>query len=41
MQFATVVNAAFQNRLQTETAHEQIPETESAAIDRAAAVGEN
>ena len=39
--FASFVHAAFQNRLQTETAHEQIPETESAAIDRAAAVGEN
>jgi CTP synthase len=39
--FASFVHAAFQNRLQTETAHEQIPETESAAIDRAAVAGEN
>ena len=38
--FASFVKAAFQNRLQTETAHEQIPETES-AIDRAAVAGEN
>ncbi|HSQ25267.1 MAG TPA: CTP synthase [Pyrinomonadaceae bacterium] len=39
--FASFVHAAFQNRLQTETAHEQIPETETAAIDRAAAASEN
>jgi len=38
--FSSFVKAAFQNRLQTETAHEQIPETES-AIDRAAVAGEN
>ena len=39
--FASFVHAAFQNRLQTETALEQMPETESAAIDRAAAASEN
>src|SRR5437867_3610025 len=39
--FASFVHAAFQNRLQTETALEQIPETESATIDRAAAASEN
>src|SRR5881275_1329458 len=38
--FASFVHAAFQNRLHTETALEQMPETESAAIDRAA-VSEN
>jgi CTP synthase len=39
--FASFVKAAFQSRLQTETALEQVPETESAAIDRAAAASEN
>ena len=39
--FASFVHAAFQNRLRTETALEQMPETESAAIDRAAALSEN
>jgi CTP synthase len=42
--FASFVHAAFQNRLQTETAHEQIPETESAARIRSggpAVAGEN
>jgi len=39
--FASFVHAAFQNRLQTETALEQMPETESAAIERAAVGGEN
>ena len=38
--FASFVHAAFQNRLQTETALEQIPETEATAMDRAA-VSEN
>ena len=38
--FASFVHAAFQNRLQTETAVEQMRETES-QVDRAAAVGEN
>jgi CTP synthase len=40
--FASFVHAAFQNRLQTETAVEQRPETENpATIDRAAAASEN
>ncbi|HEY6046601.1 MAG TPA: CTP synthase [Pyrinomonadaceae bacterium] len=39
--FASFVKAAFQSRLQTENALEQMPEAESAAIDRAAAVGDN
>jgi CTP synthase len=39
--FASFVHAAFQNRLQTETALEQMPETDTAALDRAAAVSEN
>src|SRR5437899_1468128 len=34
--FASFVHAAFQNRLQTETALEQMPETESAAVERTA-----
>jgi len=38
--FASFVHAAFQNRLQTETALEQLPEVESAVVERAAA-GEN
>ncbi len=38
--FASFVRAAFQNRLQTETVREQMPETES-AIERAAIGGEN
>ena len=38
--FASFVHAAFQNRLQTETALEQMPETESQA-ERAAAASEN
>ena len=38
--FASFVHAAYQNRLQTETALEQIREVESAAIERAA-VGES
>src|SRR5437870_9549945 len=39
--FASFVHAAFQNRLQSETALEKIPETESATLDRAAAASEN
>ena len=39
--FASFVHAAFQSRLQTETALEQRPETESAAMDRAAVASEN
>ena len=39
--FASFVHAAFQNRLKTETSVEQIPEQETAAIDRAAAASEN
>jgi CTP synthase len=39
--FASFVRAAFQNRLQTETAVEQVSETESPAIERAAMAGEN
>ena len=38
--FGSFVHAAYQNRLQTETALEQIREVESAAVERAA-VGEN
>jgi len=37
--FASFVHAAFQNRLQTETALEQMPESESASVDRAATTG--
>ena len=39
--FASFVHAAFQNRLKTETAVEQMPETESSAVDRAAVASEN
>ncbi len=39
--FASFVHAGFQNRLQTETALEQMPEPESAMLDRAAAASEN
>src|SRR2546422_1755947 len=39
--FASFVHAAFQNRLQTETALEQMPETESMSMDRAAVGTEN
>src|SRR5712691_6301884 len=39
--FASFVHAAFQNRLQTETVLEQMPETEAAIVDRAAAASEN
>lgn len=39
--FASFVHAAFQNRLQNETALEQMPEHETAAIDRAAVASEN
>ncbi len=39
--FASFVHAAFQNRLHTEAAVEQMPEPESAGIDRAAAASEN
>jgi CTP synthase len=39
--FASFVHAAFQSRLQTENALEQMPETESSTIDRAAAASEN
>jgi CTP synthase len=39
--FSSFVHAAFQNRLQTETALEQMPEGETAPIDRAAVAGEN
>src|SRR5215510_2022340 len=38
--FASFVHAAFQNRLQTETALEQMVETESATIERAVVAGE-
>src|SRR5262245_16801113 len=38
--FASFVHAAFQNRLQTETALEQMPERESAAVDRTAVVSD-
>ncbi len=37
--FASFVHAAFQNRLQTETALEQMVESESASVDRAATTG--
>jgi len=39
--FASFVHAAFQNRLQTETSVEQMPEAEASLIDRAAAASEN
>jgi len=39
--FASFVKAAYQSRLQTENALEQMPETESATIDRAVAVSES
>src|SRR5438552_3840785 len=39
--FASFVHAAFQNRLHTETAVEQMPETEASIVDRAAAASEN
>ncbi len=39
--FASFVHAAFQNRLQTETALEQMPETESATIDYVTAASQN
>ena len=39
--FASFVHAAFQNRLQTETAVEQMPENEAPLIDRAVAASEN
>ena len=39
--FASFIHAAFQNRLQTETALEQMVETESPMADRAAAASEN
>ncbi len=39
--FASFVHAAFQNRLHTETAVEQMPETEGSIVDRAAAASEN
>ncbi len=39
--FASFVRAAFQNRLQTETALEQVSEPESPAIERAAVAGDN
>src|SRR5215831_8047670 len=39
--FASFVKAAFENRLHTETALEQMVETESATADRAAAASEN
>jgi CTP synthase len=39
--FASFVHAAFQNRLQTETSIEQMPEADAPLIDRAAAGGEN
>src|SRR5216110_3064671 len=39
--FASFVRAAFRNRLQTETVLEQMPETEAATMDRAAAASEN
>src|SRR6478672_1644032 len=37
--FASFVHAAFQNRLQTETALEQMPEGESASLERTASTG--
>jgi len=39
--FASFVHAAFQNRLQTETSIEQMPEADAPLIDRAAAASEN
>jgi len=39
--FASFVHAAFQNRLQTETALEQMPENDASIVDRAAAASEN
>jgi CTP synthase len=39
--FASFVHAAFQNRLKTETAVEQMPDTETATMDRAAAASDN
>jgi CTP synthase len=39
--FASFVHAAFQNRLQTETSVEQLPELETSAIERAATAGDN
>jgi hypothetical protein len=39
--FASFVRAAFQNRLQTETSLEQMPETEAATIDHVAAASQN
>jgi CTP synthase len=39
--FASFVHAAFQNRLQTEAAIEQMPEGETTPIDRVAVAGEN
>jgi CTP synthase len=39
--FASFVHAAFQNRLQTETAVEQLPEADAPILDRAAAASEN
>jgi CTP synthase len=39
--FASFVHAAFQNRLQTETSIEQMPEADAPLLDRAAAASEN
>jgi CTP synthase len=39
--FASFVHAAFQNRLHTEAAVEQIPETDAPALERAITAGEN
>src|SRR5882724_8626122 len=39
--FASFVHAAFQNRLQTETSVEQLPEADAPIMDRAAAASEN
>ncbi len=39
--FASFVHAAFQNRLQTETSVEQLPEPETSAIERVATAGDN
>jgi CTP synthase len=39
--FASFVHAAFQNRLQTETSVEQMPEADAPIIDRAATASEN
>ena len=38
---SSFVHAAFQNRLQTETALEQVPESESAATERVTATGDH